>query len=190
MDLRNSFSARFKNSTDKRLVFLKSLILILIFLNFGAIELEGQDLIRLQKGDIAYNFNETDEEGEEIELESYRGKIVLINFTATYCGPCWKTYNQMDQIQKEYPNRLKIISIHMDEEKEFWEKLANKHQIEFDVTSIWESENKQEIFDIYQANGFPYYVLVDQEGIIKSKWFGNYPKRLENRVRRLVKKLN
>ena len=96
----------------------------------------------------------------------------------------------MDQIQKEYPDKLKVISIHMDEEKEYWEKLAKKHKIEFDVTSIWDSENKQEIYDIYQVNGFPYFVLVNQEGIIKSKWFGNYPKRLNNRVRRLVRKLN
>ena len=150
----------------------------------------GQEPIKLSKGDIAYDFIEKDDEGNEVNLESYKGKVVLINFTATFCGPCWNTYNHMDELQKRYKEDLKIISFHLDEEKEIWKKTAKKKNINFDITSIWESNTKKEIFDIYGVNGFPYFVLIDEKGIVFKMWLGHNENKLERNLKKLIKRLN
>ena len=84
MNFKHNFSIGLKYSVEQSFLIPKPLILTLIFLCFGAIKLKSQDLLRLKKGNFVYNFLEIDGEGEEVELDSYRGKIVLINFTHTH----------------------------------------------------------------------------------------------------------
>ncbi len=162
---------------------------ILIGWTLSLNSLVGQNKTKLSKGDIAYDFTETDDQGNKISLADYKGRAVLINFTATYYGPCWYTYNQMNELQNKYPDKLKIISFHMDEEKEKWKRMAEERSINFEVTSIWESDTKKELFDLYQANGFPYYVLIDDKGVVKKMWFGNSEKKLKRNLRKVVKKI-
>ena len=165
------------------------LLLTAIILTFPTNKLNGQSPTPLKKGDQAYNFTATDDKGNEIDLESLKGKIVLLNFTATFCGPCWDTYGQMDELQKKYGDQLKIISIHMDQEKEKWKKLAKKKNITFDVASVWESDQKNDLYEMYEANGFPYFVLIDQNGVVRKKWFGNYEKRLRKNIKKAIARL-
>ncbi|MEL6721393.1 MAG: TlpA disulfide reductase family protein [Bacteroidota bacterium] len=167
---------------------MSKIVIILALVSFGN-KLISQPQAILRKGDLAQNFIEVDSDGNEVNLESYRGKIVLINFTATFCSPCWKTYNQMDGLQKKYSNDLKIISIHMDEDKERWKKIAKKNDIEFGVSSIWESSQKEQIFQLYDATGFPYFVLIDHNGIVSKKWFGNYENRLKRNLKKLIRRM-
>ena len=164
------------------------LILITGSIFFGN-NLFSQNAETLKKGDTAHNFIEVDDDGNKINLESYRGKIVLLNFTATYCGPCYETYNPMDVLQKKYKEELKIISFHMDQNKDLWEKRINEKGINFNVSSIWDSEQKDKLFEMYEANGFPYFVLINQEGVIIKKWFGNLEKKLNKNVKKAIRKI-
>jgi len=142
----------------------------------------------LDKGDYVPNFIEIDDKGNEISLESYKGKVVLLNFTATWCGPCWETYNPMDELQKQYPEDLVIISFHMDKMKKKWKKKAASKGITFDVISIWDSETKREIMDSFAPELFPSFVLLNQEGKIIKKWEGNYEKYIRQNVKKAMRR--
>jgi len=137
----------------------------------------------VDKGSQAYNFVGMDRKGNEIEINDFKGKkFVLLNFTATACGPCWGTYEQMNRVQDKYSDRLKVISFHEDNLKEQWNEIAKKNGIEFNCTSIWTADNKREISKIYQIDGWPYFFLINKKGVIVEKWFGNNEKKLNKRI--------
>ena len=163
----------------------------LLFLIFGlfliTMDVYAQEDLTVDEGDQAYNFIGIDEEGKEIALEDYRGKqYVLLNFTATYCGPCWGTYEQMNRVQKKYAEELKVISFHWDDAKAHWKKMAEKAKIDFECTSIWEAKDKAKISEVYQIDGWPYFFLIDKEGTIVAKWFGNNEKKLNRKIKKWV----
>lgn len=126
---------------------------IFIWLATTSISIYSQN-ITVDIGDQAYDFTGIDEKGNEIKISDYKNeKYILLNFTATYCGPCWGTYSQMNRVQEIYQNELKVISLHWDNEKEQWAKMAEKAKIEFNCTSIWEAKDKSKICDIYKIDG-------------------------------------
>jgi len=142
----------------------------------------------LDKGDHVPNFTEIDDSGNEINLIDYRGKVVLLNFTATWCGPCWETYTPMQNLQDRYKDNLVIISFHLDKMKKKWEKKAAEKGIQFDVISIWDSENKKDIMNSFAPDLFPSFVIIDKEGVIKKKWDGNSEKFLNRYVHQAMRK--
>ena len=167
---------------------MKLKINLLLILLCAAFIARSQTQTPLKKGDFVPNFTVVDDIGNEITLDSYKGKVVLLNFTATWCGPCWETYTPMDELQKQYQDDLVIISFHMDNMKEKWKRRAVSSGINFDVISIWDSENKQKIFDSFAPDMFPSFVLLDQNRKILKKWGGNFEKRLRKNVKRVMRR--
>lgn len=142
---------------------------------------------KVDVGDKAFDFTGFDEAGKEIRLSDYYGKkYILLNFTATPCTGCWKTYDYMNEAQEKYPETLKVISFHFDNEREIWNRIAKESNIDFRCTHIWEAENKRQITNVYQIDGFPYFFLIDKEGIIVEKWLSNSKIRLNNRLKKYL----
>lgn len=166
---------------------MKKVIALVVFL-FAFVTVNGQKDSTVDVGDPAFEINGYDENGNEIKLSDYKGdKYVLLNFTATYCGPCWATFNQMNEVQEKYEDELKVISIHWDELRDQWEKIAKHNNINFECTSIWEARGKDRIMDVYQIDGWPYFFIIDKEGVIVAKWFGARERKLKRMLRRRIK---
>ncbi|MGO3237864.1 MAG: TlpA family protein disulfide reductase [Psychroflexus halocasei] len=146
---------------------------IFILLLFIPIIVFSQNSQKVSVGDKMFNIVGNDENGLSIDVSDYLGKYILLNFTATNCGPCWKTYNIMNEMQSKYSDDLKVISFHLDNDLKKWNSIAKSMDINFKCTSIWESKNKTEILKTYDVDGFPYFYLIDKDGIIIKKWFGN-----------------
>jgi thiol-disulfide isomerase/thioredoxin len=65
--------------------------------------------------DRASNFSWTDSNGKPIDFDSYRGTVTLVNFWATWCGPCRKEIPDLISLSKEFANRnVKVIGISVD----------------------------------------------------------------------------
>jgi peroxiredoxin len=138
-----------------------------------------------QKAPAIYGISEKGDTIASVSYESH--KAVLLNFTATFCGPCWSTYTPMNDLQKKYEDELQIIVIHLDSNKSKWYKLAEKYNVKSDLVSIWSSEITKKIFDEYQVDGFPFFYLINKEGIVCEKWFGNNEKKLRRKVEKEMK---
>ncbi|WP_299157222.1 TlpA disulfide reductase family protein [uncultured Tenacibaculum sp.] len=122
-----------------------------------------------------------------IKLSQYKNKKnVLLNFTATYCSPCWKTYPHMDKLQQKYPSDLKVISIHGDETKDLWYKIAKRLKVNFKSATIWKVEDKEKIKKIYKIKQYPTFFIINKEGIIIDKWVGNRKKYMDYSVKYLI----
>ena len=68
-------------------------------------------------GDKAPDFSLKSVEGKTIKLSDYKGKVVIIDFWATWCGPCRRGIPDLVSIQKEFKDDLVIIGISLDAEK-------------------------------------------------------------------------
>ena len=109
-------------------------------------------------------------DGAEGRLSSYRDRVVLINFWATWCVPCVDVLPELRELVAELPgDRFALLGISVDEELEtvtaFRERepmpWTNWHVgIESDVTRAW------------AVRGFPTYVLVDDQGVILARGNG------------------
>jgi thiol-disulfide isomerase/thioredoxin len=68
--------------------------------------------------DPAPDLRTKDVNGKELSLEAYKGKVVLLNFWATWCGPCRSEIASLMQIQEAYKDRLQIIGMDVDDDEE------------------------------------------------------------------------
>src|SRR6516162_4225719 len=68
--------------------------------------------------DPAPDLKAKDLNGKELSLEAYKGKVVLLNFWATWCGPCRAEIPSLIRIQEAYKDRLQIIGMDVDDDEE------------------------------------------------------------------------
>ena len=120
-------------------------------------------------GQIAPNFTITTPEGEAISLYDIKGKVKLIDFWASWCGPCRGENPHVVEIYKEYhPKGLEIFGVSLDNNKEAWVKaiaddgLVWKHGSDL---KGWQSAPAQ----LYSVTGIPHTVLLDENNKIIAK---------------------
>ena len=120
-------------------------------------------------GQIAPNFTITTPEGESISLYDIKGKVKLIDFWASWCGPCRGESPHVVEIYKEYhPKALDIFGVSLYNNKEVWVKaiaddgLVWKHGSDL---KGWQSAPAQ----LYSVSGIPHTVLLDENNKIIAK---------------------
>jgi thiol-disulfide isomerase/thioredoxin len=125
-------------------------------------------------GSLAPDFVLKDINRKSVRLSSfYKNQFVLIDFWASWCGPCREDFPFLKEIYAKYKNRgLEFISISKDENLQSWKKAVEKEKIE-----IWKQisakENKNTIEDTYVVTSIPLKILIDKEGIIIGRWIGS-----------------
>jgi thiol-disulfide isomerase/thioredoxin len=127
------------------------------------------EMKRLSIGSEAPEIMVSDPEGKQIALSSFRGKVVLIDFWASWCGPCRKENPNVVKVYEKYKNKgFEIFGVSLDKEKGAWlqaiaaDKLTWKHGSEL---AFWNSS----FVKTYNIDGIPKTVLVDKNGIIIAK---------------------
>jgi len=109
----------------------------------------------------------------QIELEQYivknKGKVIYLDFWASWCGPCRKSFPWMNSIQASYKQQgFTIISINLDANK----TLADKFLIETPATFPVIYDAKGILAKHYKIKGMPSSILIGRDGMIKSRHAG------------------
>ncbi len=112
-------------------------------------------------GKMAPNFTLKNLKGEEVSLEDYRGKIVLLNFWATWCKYCDMEMPDLQKLDDENDD-LVVLAVNVQEDKEVVEEYIEKGKYEFEVLL----DEGGEIATMYLVNGFPNSYFIDEEGIL------------------------
>lgn len=124
-------------------------------------------------GSVAPKFTLKDSNGKTVSLDDFKGKYVLIDFWASWCGPCREELPYVKELYKRYHQQgFEIISITKDEKSDLWKKAIEKEKIE-PWTHFSLLENHSNIDKEYFVNGIPHKLLIDKNGMIIGKWKGS-----------------
>lgn len=122
-----------------------------------------------QVGKIAPEINLPNPEGKMIALSSLRGNVVLIDFWASWCGPCRRENPNVVRIYNFYhPKGFEIYGVSLDKDRNSWLQAIQDDGLVWTQVSdlkYWQSEGAQ----TYGVNGIPFTVLLDKDGRIIAK---------------------
>jgi peroxiredoxin len=133
---------------------MKKLLLITLFLSslniFSQEDYMKSSLVKLNQQVPEFSF--TNKDGKSIKLSDYKGKVILINFFATWCGPCMK---EMPYIQKD-----------------LWEKLKNNDK--FIILSFGRDHSQEEVNIFIESKKFIFPIFADKDKSIYNLFATKY----------------
>jgi thiol-disulfide isomerase/thioredoxin len=121
-------------------------------------------------GRPAPSFQLNDMEGRLVSLEDFKGKVVLLDFWATWCGPCRMTMPELERLQQEHPDDFVLLAINLgDDEKEI-ESYMQSRRIQTRV--LLDSDSA--VGRSYGTSSIPVQFIIDKEGILRHRQVGAY----------------
>lgn len=157
--------------------------LLILGLLFCVITSTKAQVVGVDVGDIAPEIDLPNTKGENISLSSLRGSLVLVDFWASWCGPCIKEQPSLLKLHNAYPEKLSIYSISMDTKKPLWTAAIAKGKLPWiNVSDLkyWQSP----VVADYMLQSVPLNFLIDKNGIILAK--NIHGKALEDMVKGLL----
>jgi peroxiredoxin len=150
-----------------------TLILLALAICAGAFFV-GRSKFRVQKmnsanGAVAPDFTLPDLSGNPLTLSSYRGKVVLLDFWATWCDPCRDEIPRFVELQEKYRDRgLQIVGVSMDDTPEPVREFQEKFKMNYVIVM-----GNAKLGELYGGIlGLPVAFLIGPDGRIHSKRFG------------------
>lgn len=126
-------------------------------------------------------------EGNIVKLSDYKGKVVLLDFWATWCGPCRKGIPDLIELQDQFEKDLVIIGISLDQANTInqLQPFINNYKIDYPVVL---GDNKV-VKDYGNITAIPTSFIINQNGEIVNKFIGLMPKsKLVEEINSLLKK--
>ncbi len=150
----------------------------------GEAEPELYELRHLRIGQAAPEIEGEDLDGTRLKLSDYRGKVILLVFWASWCGPCMSAVPQEKALVEHFKGRpFVLIGVNGDTSKTAAAKAVAENQIPW--RSFWDCEAGPggPIAMAWNVRGWPTIYVLDQQGVIRQKNIGN---RLDDSLEQLV----
>ncbi len=125
--------------------------------------------------------------GENLKLSEFRGEVVMINFWASWCGPCRQEMPLLDQLYARYsPMGFTILGVNVEEDSAQAEKLLEEIPVSFPI--LFDSQNR--VTEQYDVVAMPSTVMVDRDGNMRYLHLGympGYEVDYEAQIKELIK---
>ncbi len=120
-------------------------------------------------GELAPQFELRNDDGTVVRLSDFRGKVVWINFWATWCGPCRRELPDIARLAAEFGDGdLVVLAVNQEQSarvaRDFWEELG------LDLPLLLDSSG--EVSDQYGLRGLPNNFFIDREGVLQGFQLG------------------
>jgi thiol-disulfide isomerase/thioredoxin len=115
-------------------------------------------------------FTLKDMNGVDVKLASFKGKVILLNFWATWCGPCRAEIPSLIELQKQYADDLVVLGFSVDDPIDKLKPYAKEFQINYPILVGLGREDVQEAYG--PLWGIPVSVIIARDGTIQKKHSG------------------
>jgi len=133
-----------------------------------------------------FDFSLKDMNGQEVKLADYKGKVVMLNFWATWCGPCKIEIPMFVELQQRYRDQgLAFLGISVDDPPEALRAFSQEYKINYPVLVGLGRDDVQNAYG--PMFGIPVTLLIARDGTICTRYFGPRPKeRFERDIKALL----
>jgi peroxiredoxin len=147
---------------------LKTALLGILFSILAASSLAATDLA----GQTAPDFALKSANGENLRLSEYRGDVVMINFWATWCGPCRQEMPLLDELYTRYQRvGFSLLGINIDDDSRRAMQMVEDLGVQFPVLF----DERKEVSKLYEVEAMPVTILLDREGTVRHVHHGYKP---------------
>ncbi len=162
---------------------IKNLMAGLVFSVFAAASLASSGM----EGQMAPDFVLKSSSGENLRLSEYRGDVVMINFWATWCGPCRQEMPLLDELYARYQRvGFNLLGVNIDDDSQRAMRMVDELGIRFPVLF----DERKEVSELYNVEAMPATILVDREGNVRYVHHGykpGYEDRYLDQIRSLLR---
>ena len=138
-------------------------------------------------GQTAPDFVLRSSTGENLRLSEYRGDVVMINFWATWCGPCRQEMPLLDELYGRYQRvGFSLLGINIDDDSRRAMAMVKELGVRFPV--LFDEEKK--VSKLYEVEAMPMTILLDREGTVRHIHYGykpGYEQKYLNEIRSLLR---
>ena len=156
---------------------------------FEIIKKSSDSYFKSQKGEIAYNFKAVDKYGKEVQLDDFKGKVVLIDSWATWCGPCLNHRPAILKLAEKYKDNpsVVVLMISVDKNKTNWLNYLNKEDSDnYGMDLNIPNGMNTEFGNSFNIKTIPKYILIDKNGMIYNSDIPEPSIMLEQMIEKLI----
>jgi peroxiredoxin len=107
--------------------------------------------------------------GEALSTEALRGKVVLVNFWATWCPPCVEELPSLMNLQERMKDRgIVVLGVSIDVDGDAYHRFLKLHNINF----VTVRDPEQKVAGMYGTSGWPETYIIDRQGVLRRKFVG------------------
>jgi peroxiredoxin len=125
--------------------------------------------------------------GKTVNLAQYKGQVVMINFWATWCGPCRQEMPLLESIYKKYkPMGFTLLGVNVEPDSKPAEDWLKATPVSFPILF----DTKSEVSKMYEVSGMPSTIIVDRKGNVRVIHHGYKPgdeNEYQDSIRKLVR---
>ena len=170
-------------TTGKEKMKIKNCVLGLIFSVLAATSLASSSLV----GQPAPDFVLKSASGDNLRLSEFRGDVVMINFWATWCGPCRQEMPILDELYSRYQRvGFNLLGVNIDDDSGKAMNMIAELGVSFPVLF----DTRKEVSKLYAVDAMPVTILVDRDGKVRHVHQGykpGYEQDYLNEIRSLLR---
>jgi len=144
------------------------------------------DQPELARARMAPPFAVTTTDGRRISLDDLKGKVVLIDFWATWCGPCLEALPHIRDIVRKFNGEpLVVLSISLDDDEKKWKEFITKNEMTWNQCHS-ESGFRGPVAQLFSIHEIPQTFTIDADGVLQDQRIGDAD--IEGKLKKLVKR--
>jgi thiol-disulfide isomerase/thioredoxin len=158
-----------------------AVVVVVVAVAFGYVRLAQNKGYALKKGSTAPGFRLTALDGRTVDFGSYRGKVVVLNFWATWCPPCVAEMPSLERLHRALgPEGLAVVTVSADEDEAALRAFVGQYQL---TLPVLRDPGGRGAASQYRTTGYPETFVLDRGGLLLQHTVGpdewDSPERLD-----------
>ena len=126
-------------------------------------------------------------DGTNLKLSEYRGQVVLVNFWASWCGPCRQEMPKLEELHQRYESLgVTILGVNVEEDSTLARRIVADRELTFPILA----DDRNIASELFDVDAMPSTVLIDKDGMVRFRHRGympGYEKHYEDQIRSLIR---